>query len=108
MLKLAISWFPGWEVRVDDTLVDAQPSVPTGQIRFEVPIGVHHLHVEWTRTGIVRLGDAISVLSWAALAVAWRRRKHCADTRLLTRQEAFAATSVGILAQNPKTLLSPK
>jgi hypothetical protein len=84
MLKLAISWFPGWEVRVDDTPVVAQPSVPTGQIRFEVPIGVHRLHVEWTRTGIVRLGDAISVVSWAALAVAWPRRKHCADTRLLT------------------------
>ena len=80
-LKLNISWFPGWEVRVDDTLVDAQPSMPTGQIRFEVPFGVHRVKAEWTRTGTVQLGDAVSVLSWAALAAAWPRRRRWLSAR---------------------------
>ena len=93
-LKLAISWFPGWQVLVDDTPVGAQPSAPTGQIRFEVPIGVHRVQVEWTRTGIVRLGDVISVLSWTTLAMIWLRPRRYGNTRLLTRQAAFAMTSV--------------
>jgi hypothetical protein len=72
-IQVAISYFPGWQARVDGIAVETKPAAPTGQIRFEVPQGDHRVEVSWSRTGWVWLGDGISLLALAAVVLTWRR-----------------------------------
>ena len=72
-VQVAISYFPGWQVRVDGVAVETRPAAPTGQIRFDVPQGDHRVEVQWLRTGSVWLGDGTSLLALAALVLIWRR-----------------------------------
>jgi hypothetical protein len=74
-IQLAIFYFPGWQVRIDEALVEAGPTASTGQIRFAVPQGVHRVEAQWTRTAPVWMGDAISLLALAALAAMARYRR---------------------------------
>jgi hypothetical protein len=78
-IQLAISYFPGWQVRIDGAAVEAQPAAPAGQIRFQVPAGDHRVEASWVRTGPVWLGDAISLLALLVLVFGWRRREWGAD-----------------------------
>jgi hypothetical protein len=71
-IQLAIAYFPGWQVRIDGMEGDARPSAQTGQIRFDVPQGEHRVEAQWTRTSLVWLGDGITLLALAALAVTAR------------------------------------
>jgi hypothetical protein len=66
-IQIATSYFPGWYVRVDGNLVETTPSPGTGQIRFYVPPGSHHVESSWSRTGPVWLGDGISLVALVAL-----------------------------------------
>jgi hypothetical protein len=73
-IQIATSYFPGWQVRVDGNLVETTPSRGTGQIRFNVPQGAHHVESYWSRTGAVWLGDGISLLALAGLLLLrWAR-----------------------------------
>lgn len=72
VIQVALSYFPGWQVRVDGMAEEGRPAAPSGQIRFDVPPGDHRVEVQWVRTGAVWLGDGISLLALAALVVIWR------------------------------------
>ncbi|HEX6894262.1 MAG TPA: glycosyltransferase family 39 protein, partial [Bryobacteraceae bacterium] len=73
--EMPISWFPGWEVRVDGKIVETQPADPTGLIRFQVPAGDHVLQAAWTRTPARWLGDGLTLLSLVALAIVATRSR---------------------------------
>ena len=77
-VQLAISWFPGWQVRIDGAPAEAQPAEPTGQIRFDVPAGDHRVEAVWARTPAMWLGDGISLASLVLLIAAWGWRKRAA------------------------------
>jgi uncharacterized membrane protein YfhO len=67
-VQLTLAYFPGWQVHLDGQAVDIAPASPSGQIRFDVPPGVHRMELHWSRTGSVWLGDAISLASLVGLA----------------------------------------
>jgi hypothetical protein len=66
-IQISTSYFPGWRVRIDGNHVETLPSPGTGQIRFHIPQGIHHVESYWSRTGPVWLGDGISLLALLAL-----------------------------------------
>jgi hypothetical protein len=71
-IQLAIAYFPGWQVRIDGLDGNAKPAAGTGQMRFDVPQGEHRVEAQWTRTGLVWLGDGVTLAALAALALAAR------------------------------------
>lgn len=68
-IRLAISYFPGWEVRIDGTPAAVRPAPKTGQILFDVPAGRHRVEAQFVRTAIMRLADWIRFLSLVLLAL---------------------------------------
>lgn len=59
-------YFPGWQVRVDNVLVQARVSDPYGLIEVDVPAGEHHIDARMGATPVRRLGAGIS---WITLLV---------------------------------------
>jgi uncharacterized membrane protein len=78
-LQMAIAYYPGWTARVDGRPVEVAPSAG-GLIGLDVPPGEHQVAVSWGRSGARRLGEAISLLALAALAIGvrWLRPAACA------------------------------
>ena len=77
------TYFPGWQVRVDDqpVAIDYQKPDYPGLITFKLPAGQHRVISRFTEnTPARRLGDAVSLISLlclAAIAVsAWPLKKH--------------------------------
>ncbi|HLK62042.1 MAG TPA: hypothetical protein VKU19_01285 [Bryobacteraceae bacterium] len=73
VIQLAISYYPGWQVRIDGVASEAKPTSGSGQIRFDVPPGDHQVEAQWLRTAPVWLGDGLSLLTLATLVVVWWR-----------------------------------
>lgn len=61
--------FPNWRVRIDDKAVPHTASQPYGLIQFAVPAGRHHVELRLEDTNVRRLGNAFSLVSWAALVL---------------------------------------
>jgi hypothetical protein len=68
-IQIVISYFPGWQVRIDGRETESSPVAPTGQIRFAVPPGEHRVEATWRRTGVMWMGDIISFA--ALIACCW-------------------------------------
>lgn len=56
-------YYPGWEVRIDDKIVDADIESPHGNMVVSVPSGEHTLEVQWKETPLRRMANTISVLA---------------------------------------------
>ena len=69
-VETAIFDYPAWTVRIDGAAVDHTASERHGLITFDVPEGEHAVEVTLGSSGIARLSNWISLLSWLALAVA--------------------------------------
>jgi hypothetical protein len=66
------TYFPGWEVKVDGrlTAIDYQKPDYPGLITFKLPAGQHRVVTRFTEhTPARRLGDTVSLLSLAGLAL---------------------------------------
>jgi hypothetical protein len=68
-VQAAMFDFPNWRVRVDGTVVPHWPGPVSGQIRFDVPAGVHRVELRLEDTDVRRLGNRLSLVSWALLAL---------------------------------------
>jgi hypothetical protein len=72
-LRLFLFDFPGWQVRVDDQVVETELGRPEGFLVVPVPAGDHVVEVEFGSTVARDLGLAISLLSLVGMAfIAWR------------------------------------
>src|SRR5262249_7252719 len=73
-LQMAIAYYPGWTVRVDGRPFEITPS-PSGLMELPLPAGEHQVAVSWGRSGARRLGETISLVALAVLAIGvWRFR----------------------------------
>jgi hypothetical protein len=61
--------FPNWRARIDGKAVPHTASKPNGLIEFTVPAGRHRVELRLEDTNLRRLGNALSLVSWAALVL---------------------------------------
>jgi hypothetical protein len=69
-VELSIAWFPGWQIRIDNQPITANPADDTGLIRFTVPAGTHHIYAVWQRTVPRKLGLGLSFISLLTVVIA--------------------------------------
>ncbi len=69
-VEAAIFDYPTWTVRIDGEAVDHAASEPYGLITLDVPEGEHAVEVTLGSSGIARLSNWVSLLSWLALGIA--------------------------------------
>lgn len=55
-------YFPGWEVKIDGSRVEAYAGKPYGQIQFKVPAGKHLIEISFKETPSRKILDVISLL----------------------------------------------
>lgn len=70
VVQASVFDYPNWRVRIDGREVPHTASVPNGLITFDVPSGRHDVALRLENTGVRRLGNALSLASWALLAIA--------------------------------------
>jgi hypothetical protein len=83
-IEMQITWFPGWQVRVDGQPALADPDLPSGLITFQVPTGTHVVDVEYGRTTLEHASCGISIAAVvlaAALAMASLPRRKVLSQR---------------------------
>jgi hypothetical protein len=81
-VRMSIAYYPGWSVRVDGRPTAAIPAPGSGLVEFAVAAGDHAVEVSWGRSPARRLGEGISLLALAlvALVPAFLRRHRVAAT----------------------------
>lgn len=80
-VEIALLYFPGWTVRIDDAITAVRPSASAGLIEFEVPTGNHHVDARFENTRIRLVANAVSVLAGVGLlAQAWPRGRRRRDS----------------------------
>ncbi len=62
-IELPITYFPGWEVRANNTVTTQSLPSNRGLIRFELTKGNYQMKVEFTDTPIRKIGNVISLCS---------------------------------------------
>ncbi len=63
IIELPITYFPGWEVKLDNKLISQlEPSVG-GLIRIELPKGVYNIEARFNNTPIRLVGNSLTVAS---------------------------------------------
>ncbi len=68
--------FPGWEVRIDNQVVEHKTGSPFGQLTFFVPSGQHMIEVSFKEGTFKKILDAISLVAFlVSLRMAWTRLK---------------------------------
>ncbi len=66
-IELPITYFPGWEVRTNDRVINQENPSKMGLIRFKLPKGIFNIKIELKNTPVRAIGNWISLIS--ALAV---------------------------------------
>ncbi len=74
VLEASLLYFPGWTVSIDGATIPTEIAADTGRIQFRVPPGAHRINIEFRRTTLRFLAEAVSVLSLAAAVVIWFRK----------------------------------
>jgi len=73
-------YFPGWQVRIDGQSARVIPTDPEGLISFDVPAGLHTIHIRFGSTPVRTTCAVISVLGIAVLVLLWSRmHRYSAD-----------------------------
>ena len=78
VVQIRVYFFPGWQVRMDGTLIPHRLSPPDGLIEIDVPAGRHRIDMRMGSTPVRTAGIAISGLTLAllvGLAVLGRRHQ---------------------------------
>jgi uncharacterized membrane protein len=70
-LELPISFFPGWQLRVDGAAVEPDVPSSSGRIRLTVGPGTQRVEATFRRTPVRWIADASSVLALLLAAIAW-------------------------------------
>jgi hypothetical protein len=81
-IRVSKAWFPGWALRIDDRPAEAGPAAD-GLVEFTVPAGTHAVELAFGRSPARRLGESISLMTAAVMAMYafLRRRRVAAPTR---------------------------
>jgi len=93
--ELSITWFPGWEVRIDGQPVTTAPDQQTGLIRFDILPGDHRISVHWSRTWPRLLGGSLSIVSSLVLLIVavsarWQVVLRCSEVLTRDRRHQVA------------------
>jgi hypothetical protein len=70
-IEASVFDFPNWRVEVDGERVRHTTSKPYGLIEFERCRPPHHAELRLEDTNIAPFGNALSLVSWAALLLGW-------------------------------------
>lgn len=70
-IEASVFDFPNWRVELDGERAPHTTTRPYGLIAFDVAAGHHHAELHLENTNVRRLGNALSLLSWAALLLGW-------------------------------------
>ncbi len=75
-LRFTTFYFPGWQITVDDQVVEGYPSTNLGLLTVDLPIGTHSVEVLWVGTDLQHWASRISLASLLLLLVLclWRPR----------------------------------
>ena len=57
-------YFPGWVGKIDGEAIDLYAGKPFGQVTLQVPAGLHQLEIKFEETGLKKVLDAISLVSF--------------------------------------------
>jgi len=60
-------FFPGWQVKINNQLVDIKPDEQLGRIQFQLPSGEHQVKIKLAKTKLQYWSDIISLISWTGL-----------------------------------------
>jgi len=64
--------FPGWEVKIDNQVIQTKAGLPFGQLTFQVPSDQHLVEVSFKETSFKKILDAISLVVFlVSLRMAW-------------------------------------
>jgi Dolichyl-phosphate-mannose-protein mannosyltransferase len=74
-IRVSEAWFPGWTLRIDGRPAEAGPAPGSGLVEFTVPAGIHDVELTFGRSPARRLGESISLLFLAILALYIRLRR---------------------------------
>lgn len=69
-IEAALFDYPNWRVEIDGREVPHTASIPNGLVTFRVPAGDHQVEARLEDTTVRRLGNWLSLVSWAALVLA--------------------------------------
>lgn len=63
LIEAPITYFPGWEVEINDKLITQAYPSKMGLIRFELPKGEYRVKIEFKDTPVRILGNSLSIFS---------------------------------------------
>jgi uncharacterized membrane protein len=67
-IRVSKAWFPGWTLRIDGLPAEAGPSAD-GMVEFTLPAGTYGIELAFGRSPARHLGESISLLAAAAMAL---------------------------------------
>ena len=76
-ITLPVTYFPGWEARVNGSLASISPSIDKGNIKIYLTHGLNIVDLEFKNTPVRTLGNIISLVSLIALfcfKVIWKEK----------------------------------
>lgn len=75
LIEAPITYFPGWEVRVDGKVVVQSLPSKMGLVRFALPAGGHRVQIEFKDTPIRSAGNLLSAASLLLAALFLKKHK---------------------------------
>ncbi|OGE32062.1 hypothetical protein A2631_03005 [Candidatus Daviesbacteria bacterium RIFCSPHIGHO2_01_FULL_44_29] len=75
-LQVPITYFPGWQLKIDGQRSDLLEPDDVGLIKFNVPSGQHKIQLQFRDTPIRTIANITSLVSLVAVAIFLRRRKN--------------------------------
>ena len=74
VVEVPVTFFPGWQARVDGNKIDLREPSVLGLINIEVPAGSHSVEMYFANTPVRILGNVLSVLALVILIYAASKR----------------------------------
>ena len=75
LIEAPITYFPGWEVKVDNKVVKLESPSQQGLVQFQLPRGEHKIKIDFKDTFVRSLGNIVSLTSivLVILLMGWRK-----------------------------------
>jgi len=75
-IKLNTVFFPGWQLSVDQAKINIETSLSEGAPTVTLTDGIHHLDLSYRQTNLMKLANAISLVSASIILVILSQRKN--------------------------------